>query len=105
METTIYKITFGAGSTSNYRGSIIKIECNETEKSFKWSHNLIKKSQLMKADSMFRNESPGSIVFYTYCREQDIEEAKNMLFDASIRLLEKFELQVSNLRKSLLKEF
>lgn len=105
METKIFKITIGAGGKSNVRGNVIEINCKETEKSYKWAHNLVKKTSIMKPDSLFRNDSPSSLTFYTYCLDGYVDEAKEMLKDHCIKLLEKFEQEVSNLRKSLQKEF
>lgn len=103
MKTILYKVTISAGGCEMVRGKVLPMECDETPKAYKWPGYLIKKTLVMIPDSIMRNENPGTLHYFIWCLEPQIEQAKQILYDKCMDKLIVFEDQVKKLRQSLTK--
>lgn len=84
-ETTIVKLAIEVrADTLCFKADAFK--ATETNKAYKWTGNLIKKTLLKKIDTIF-NEVTTFVQYYTWCLPQDIKEMEAALLQHATEVI------------------
>src|SRR4051812_26122070 len=73
----------------------------ETKKAYKWEGSLIKKSLLGVVDSIFIENTPTFISYFTWCVPENIKQAESSLLDKIKQQLDKRKLDIQELTNGI----
>lgn len=96
-----------ASAGREFKYSVVRKEViKETGKQYKVRNGVINKDKILNVTSLFINSVSSEmprISYYTYCLEEDLEKAKEMLHEAIVNRVKKLEIGVNSLIESLKK--
>lgn len=96
----IFKIT-GSLNFTGYNFKILKIKIyKETKKSFICEGKRVDKSKLMKIDTIL-NENHKTLTYFTYCKEEDKENAINIIKEHIKNKVSKYKSEIDLLYSKL----